>query len=219
MNVKCVHVSTKKKKLQYIFSGPKFWLRSRHQRAKQKKGAGWGVDFVCVMVSLVSNIWDLEFGIWVDEDGRNPDMFIRLSAPLAEGWILYFWCCVWYLVFDIWDLVFGMMKMGESLTCSSAWVLPWLRDGFCMFDVVFGIWDVVFDIWDLVFGMMKIGATLTCSSARVLPWLRVGGAPAIFAQYWISLDEGLIQYGVLLRSYWITPSSTLSVAGNKAYKG
>ena len=39
MKVKCVHVSTKTKNLQYVFSGPKFSLRSKHQRAKLKKGA------------------------------------------------------------------------------------------------------------------------------------------------------------------------------------
>ena len=39
MKVKCVHVGTKEKKRQYLFSGPKFYMRSRHQRSKLKKGA------------------------------------------------------------------------------------------------------------------------------------------------------------------------------------
>ena len=48
VKVKCVHVSTKNKKRQYVFSGPKFSLRPRHQRAKLKKGAGETVKCLCL---------------------------------------------------------------------------------------------------------------------------------------------------------------------------
>ena len=37
--VKCVHFSTQNKKCLYVFLGPKFLMRSGHQRAKLKKGA------------------------------------------------------------------------------------------------------------------------------------------------------------------------------------